>query len=744
MIQTSVDYRLAPALARHICQTTKCSWCFNDAILMYQELDDHVQGLHSMLSFFERAESTSPTYQTVMHNPKRGIDSRIDPNFVIQLLTANDILDNPNLAAAQVFMDGLNEAFEEWILPSSLGGIRDASPAELAVIDEYKTLLESSKAKIIGGSPTQADYEALYALPANFVNAMEAIEGEEAPPKGKVTVFWSDMMLVYNTMAGLANPVKEQLNSEIADYDLKIAQGNWLIETMRNIVTSIKDLVNPLWSMVSTESFGWGNSENNSMQADMAKTEIILAGQFRDLMEHYPEGNQNSMVPELRSQVTSFVQSMSGLQIKPDFKIGGLLGLIYSCLACEYGYGQSSTSLSEQGYKNLLQEEKTYWSIRSPGLTITDVINTFANTPSGSVQGISIFRNGLNNFNPEFFQKCAELLTSNRATLMAKNDYMVVMNAMNTCINNIQGTINGWTAAAEAANAKKSTVEPEALYYYNTMQANKKTFVTSSPIQSTYASLMLDKFLPNQQYILRTLGIEMVFSNKAAKYMNQVITHVARFQSSDVYYSLAIYIRQTNVQAYRDDGVDPAKQIQELLTKEKARCDTDINCCNRAITEINTILAEVEQDGDMSSSQKSELRQALTSYQSQFRHLLRNLSNLKVFLKDMTITRVDNDDSTTIAFKVAVGGIESDKWVNQLAAFESFVIEGGSDGALAGGEQQVLQDLESTHQNYTTFNQNQQLALQLESSAIQQEWTMVAATLALMNQIFAKLIRRYK
>ncbi|EPP37686.1 effector from type III secretion system family protein [Chlamydia psittaci 84-8471/1] len=117
---------------------------------------------------------------------------------------------------------------------------------------------------------------------------------------------------------------------------------------------------------------------------------------------------------------------------------------------------------------------------------------------------------------------------------------------------------------------------------------------------------------------------------------------------------------------------------------------------------------------------------------------------MSIFLNNMQFQPVDNPNDIDKAFKILVNSKESEDWPRFLASFESFVIEGGENGVVPGGEQQILQSLEAAQLNFTTFNQNQQLALQLESSAIQQEWTMVSAALALMNQIFAKLTRRLK
>ena len=180
------------------------------------------------------------------------------------------------------------------------------------------------------------------------------------------------------------------------------------------------------------------------------------------------------------------------------------------------------------------------------------------------------------------------------------------------------------------------------------------------------------------------------------------------------------------------------------MKQEIERSRADLFHCQKALEEINKLATSVKADTELTSSQRAELLETLASYAFEFKNLHHNLSNIYVMISKVQISGVKKPDEVDEAFTAKIGTKEFDTWIQQLTTFESAVIEGGRNGVMPGGEQQVLQSLESKQQDYTSFNQNQQLALQMESAAIQQEWTMVAAALALMNQIFAKLIRRFK
>lgn len=237
----------------------------------------------------------------------------------------------------------------------------------------------------------------------------------------------------------------------------------------------------------------------------------------------------------------------------------------------------SSSQISD--YRNALTEEKNYWGERV--VTNFDIsqapMSNFVSNPQAEYQGIKLFNNNTSNLNPEFFQNCIELMTKSPIEA-SRSDYQYVVDEMNKGIAQIQSQIDKWTQESAELMKKKASMDPTQLNYFTSMSEGKDIFVKTSPIQMVYSSLLLDKYLPNQQQVLETLGVQMTFSNKAAKYMNQIIHHITNFQTADVYYSLAIYLRQMNLQAL----TDAKGKAESVLSKEKIRCQSDISRCQRA------------------------------------------------------------------------------------------------------------------------------------------------------------------
>ncbi|AFS21269.1 CT620/CT621 family type III secretion system effector [Chlamydia psittaci] len=718
---------------------------FSSAVFLFQELDQKARGLKHALGLLQETESQLPVSKmSSEHVEDIAFDNFSDGKIALPKVTADsttvdNILKDPNLAAAKVYIERLEKNFEDWVKPVDEGGLFNSTEAEKTIVREYQVKLSTLKQAFTAGTPSGEQYNSLYALSKEFVGAIEKLQGKEAPPKSKVIHFWQNMMVVYNAMVSLAYPVSEELNVKLAICSLNIDEANKIIELMRQFASSLKDLLNPAWD-VSSDASGLSGSGYNAMQGGMTRSYLVLGGVYRMLMEKYADSVTDPMPQEIKSGIATFIKSMKIMNINDHVTFVNFLSLQYAYLACVSQYGVNSSSQISD-YRNALTQEKNYWGERVvPDFDISQApMSNFVSNPQADYQGIKLFNNGTNNLNPEFFQNCIELMTKSPIEA-SRSDYQYVVDEMNKGIAQIQSQINEWTQESADLMKKKASMDPTQLNYFKSMSEGKDIFVKTSPIQMVYSSLLLDKYLPNQQQVLETLGVQMTFSNKAAKYMNQIIHHITNFQTADVYYSLAIYLRQMNLQAL----TDAKGKAESVLSKEKIRCQSDISRCQRAKNELSQILESIKGDSELTASQAQELRQTISGYQFQFDALIRNLGNLSIFLNNMQFKDVESPNDVDEAFKILVNDKESEDWPRFLASFESFVIEGGENGVVPGGEQQILQSLEATQLNFTTFNQNQQLALQLESSAIQQEWTMVSAALALMNQIFAKLTRRLK
>jgi Protein of unknown function, DUF582. len=739
----------------------------SQAVFFFQQLDEKSKALKRALGLLEEldVEKFTPSLEETPTIIQPEITGRIsyDDIEIIESLTPDIILADPDRASAQVFGEGLADSFDDWLTLSENGGLQDPTPVEQEIVTRYQTELNTLRNKLKQSVLTPDEYARLYAIPQTFVKEIESIKDENNVrliPKSKVTNFWQNIMLTYTSVTSLSEPVSDAMNTSIADYSLYIERATQAASLIREITNLIKDIFNPIWDLstqIITNAFSLNGAEFNSLEGGIIQSLLSFAGLFRQLMSRtstvdeigdlYPQNVQNQDV--IHTAIDEYVNSLTNLKVNDHVQLNGLLSLVYAYGASTLVFTQKSISNSNQisltEYSAALEKEIQYWVPReTANFKISDqALTSFKDRPSGDYNGVYLFDlrgAAINLFNPTFFFDVVSLMTTDPKKAMTREDYNRVITASESSIRKINESIAAWEAAIAECNAKKVQMDPAGRNYFDAMVLAKQTFVNTSPIQMVYSSLMLDKYLPNQQYILETLGNQMTFSNKAARYLNDLIAHTVSFQTADVYYALGMYLRQMNFQSF-PESISRAKN---LLNKEIERCRADLFHCQRAIEEINKLSASVKADTELTSSQRSELLETLASYAFEFNNLYRNLSNVYAMASVMSISAVEKPDDVDEAFTTTIGTQVLDNWIQQFTIFESAVIEGGRGGVMPGGERQVLQSLESKQQDYTSFNQNQQLALQMESAAIQQEWTMVAAALALMNQIFAKLIRRFK
>lgn len=720
----------------------------SQAAILFQQLDLKAKGLKRSLGLLKEVQPQSLPSVPYSEIPCNVLEP--SPSSLISLpnqdLTDDEqkaILDNPNLASAQCYISGLEESFADWLTPVDQGGIADPSEAETELVREFQVKLSTLKQLFVAGSqPTEENYKALYTLPREFVAAVEELQKTNSSLKNKVINFWNNLMLVYNSMVSLTYPVVDDLATQMADLALNVETANRVISIIRQFAYSIKDFFTPLWNLDSSVR----NTADTytALEAGMSKTYILLGDLYRQLMEGYATGSEDMLPQEIKDGINTFLKSLKDISLSnvnsQKCYLNNLLSLLFAyAVATEIAAEKSQINQNE--VTTALNQEKAYWDQRCiADFDITTAFTALVSNPFTYFQ-VNLFDSSTNTnisgANPLFFKEAIEIVTT-YGDIMSRDDYSKVLKGMEDSVQEIQNKINEWTAQSAELTKQKQSLDPSQLNYFDTMNADKKTFVESSPLQTIYKSLMLDKYLPNQQRILETLGDQMIFSNKAARYMNRLINVITAFQTSDVYYSMTIYLRQMNLQ----DLPDAIGKARDAFQKEGKRCATDRKRCQNAIEEIGKILEELKTDTEITTAQKRELRLKLKDYRAQLEMLLRNLDNLDCFLKHVNLDPEPNLDDVDTAFVVKISNTEVPGYDRILSILESFVIEGGENAVVSGGARQILQSMESTQQNYTTFNQNQQLALQLESAAIQQEWTMVSAALALLNQIFAKLIRR--
>ncbi|WP_348660446.1 CT620/CT621 family type III secretion system effector [Chlamydiifrater volucris] len=583
---------------------------------------------------------------------------------------------------------------------------------------------------------------------------------QEYPNVNKISVFWQDLMGVYQDMLAATYPGVEKISEQISENVEYIDKSRECIEKITNFVTSLKDFLTVAWTQPGSEDSFYGNARYGSL----VNNYMLMGGLLRLLSDGMTKDKSDSWPAESYVALKTFLDAVGinsnffiARQNNTNIAWSKFMGALFAYQACVRG-----AALVNSMHGNELSSEVSYWQSHddnSFAAAITEEVQkakkayesmTGQNASSSEFIGLSYF--GVRIFdkdssargdriNPRFLQQLMDLVKND--TTINWGGFQTIKDAGDKAIADIEAKIKEKETANATLLEKKNKLDPLQMNYASTMLKYQKVFIDTSPLQTSYVSLLLDKYFPEQNHILKLIGGQMVFSNRAAKELNKIVQDITMFQASDVYYSLSLYLRQMNLRA-----ISNAKgKAEAVKDKELERAQADLTRCDRLRDKIGTIITEMgalKGDEDPDPVKRKEFLYKLYQYKNQVESLRQNLCNLKVFLKGMTFENLSEPDSTDKAFQVSIYGEPSETWLRQLAILESFVVEGGNKGEVPGGEQQFLKSVEAEEQNYTTFNQNQQLALQMETSAIQQEWTIVTTGLGLLNQIFSKIIRRIK
>ncbi|WP_213318020.1 CT620/CT621 family type III secretion system effector [Chlamydiifrater volucris] len=583
---------------------------------------------------------------------------------------------------------------------------------------------------------------------------------QEYPNVNKISVFWQDLMGVYQDMLAATYPGVEKISEQISENVEYIDKSRECIEKITNFVTSLKDFLTVAWTQPGSEDSFYGNARYGSLVDNY----MLMGGLLRLLSDGLTDDKNSNWPKEIQTALKEFFNSVGteskffiARQNNTKIAWSKFMGALFAYQACVRGASLPNSYHSEE-----IKNESTYWQNHDDN-KFAEVISeelkrlkqaydsTIGNNANSNAFvsyacfGVRIFTSSnssrIDRVNPRFLQQLMDLVKND--TTINWGGFQDVKDAGDQAIQKINEAIKKKEEENKTLLEKKNKLDPSQMNYALSMSKYQKAFIDTSPLQTSYVSLLLDKYFPEQNHILKLIGGQMVFSNRAARELNKIVQDITMFQASDVYYSLSLYLRQMNLRA-----IDNAKgKAEAVKNKELERTQADLTRCMYLDQKIDKIIEEVKQikkEEDPDPVKRKEFLYKLYQYKNQVASLRQNLCNLKVFLQGMTFENPSAPDSTDKAFQVSIYGEPSETWLRQLAILESFVVEGGNKGEVPGGEQQFLKSVEAEEQNYTTFNQNQQLALQMETSAIQQEWTIVTTGLGLLNQIFSKIIRRIK
>ncbi len=664
-------------------------------IFDFQYLTEQLQGLKQVYETF--SEIHQPEEELVLNQKENDINP-FEANFQIMV---NDFLTILKMLKSQ--NDKLNE-----------------------VLDPYVVILNELSSSLPNLTSEQIDL--LKGLPKKVRDLLT----NEKVSKKELQFYWSSLLTMYTSMTSNLLISSTAIQQQINEFNNQI--GN-----ISSAKTLEQGIFNGFQEFIQTIQ-GKGNllekPEPNSMYQSLLNSclqEVKLLLSFETIW------------PSLSSENDAINSFLIDLLNTPLTQ--GNFSMTYGqFIMTEWAYGQLTNFLSENAhvgagdianfFSKLLSNlpssnENTFFDVLKQQLQT--IATSFSQSGSFTSWGGSMTdnSNGVISLNQNF--AIDTMLGLNYQVSSLNSSLSSLSQQINNVNSNLQLAIKQLQEKSNDLNVQLSNLSLPHQFYYSTLRHVQEQFILTLSLQTAFGVVMLDGFLPEQEYYLRMLCDELYYTDQASKYLNSLIQQSTSFYNSNIYYSLTRYLNQMNLSSIPN----ATENAKNALSQEISRCIDDLSRIDSMKTSLTSIQAQIEEDSKLSEKDKATLLNMFNSYSNNFDSAAENLLNLKTLLLSLTIVANDTN-SNSQAFTVQ--GPPS--WSQSLAHLESLVINGDQQLTYPGGLQDIQTQLESNQQTYSNENQDQQLVLQMELAAVQQQWTIVTTSLHIINQIYSGLVNK--
>ncbi|EPP36242.1 effector from type III secretion system family protein [Chlamydia avium] len=306
-------------------------------------------------------------------------------------------------------------------------------------------------------------------------------------------------------------------------------------------------------------------------------------------------------------------------------------------------------------------------------------------------------------------------------------------------------------ASVEDAKLQQTTEEVQTQKQgFQSMQTNiyaeqlmsQAVGLKSMALPSAVATVLIDHYMPKEVDFLEEIYGQLYYSNFGSSVGNAVIDAISQYVNAATYFTFASYVGQQPAVGVgsssdsSDSNVFPgsAESAQSKLDTEKQQAAAYLKSTQDALTVIAEQVAKVNADEKMTNEQRTNILDALNDYTDNLNAISSSLVLLQNYLAPLSVA----EGTVAGTFKVNGG---QEQWQSRLEILEDALISGLSGNAVAGGMFPVQALVQADQQSYADMGQNYQLELQMHLTSMQQEWTVVATSLQLLNQMYLSLAR---
>lgn len=256
-------------------------------------------------------------------------------------------------------------------------------------------------------------------------------------------------------------------------------------------------------------------------------------------------------------------------------------------------------------------------------------------------------------------------------------------------------------------------------------------------LPSAVASVLIDRYMPKEVGFLNGIYDQLYYSNLGSSVGNAMIDAISEYVNAATYFNFASYVGQQPAVGEKGKDVFPgtADSARNKLETERQKAAAYLKSTQDAETVLEEQLKRVTEDPKISNEQRTRIIDSLNNYRDNLNAISGSLVLLQNYLAPLSVS--DGDVAGT--FKVTGG---EEQWQARLEILEDALVSGVNSGnAISGGMFPLQATIQSDQQSYADMGQNYQLELQMHLTSMQQEWTVVATSLQVLNQMYLSLAR---
>lgn len=295
-------------------------------------------------------------------------------------------------------------------------------------------------------------------------------------------------------------------------------------------------------------------------------------------------------------------------------------------------------------------------------------------------------------------------------------------------------------ASLQATQQKLTDFETFTQTIYDEQLMAQAIGLKSMTLPSAVVAVLIERYMPKEVSVLNDIYSQLYYSNMGSSVGNAVLDAISQYVNAATYFTFASYIGQQP--AVGAGGSNSSGNVypgtldsaQSKLDTERTKASAYLQETQNAIIVVDQQIKKVQEDIKLTEGQKGSIISKLKVYKDNFNSILGSLVLLQNYLAPLTIGH------GTVNGTFTVNGGES-QWQSRLEILEDTIISGISGNAVVGGMFSVQATVQADQQSYADTGQNYQLELQMHLTSMQQEWTVVATSLQLLNQMYLSLAR---